>query len=134
MTLRGWAANGPTTLRAVDFSLAEVGSDGLMSVQNAADWARGDQGGENIEANALLYHALVTGAQLATVQGDSADVTHWTNVAATLRTAINAACGTTRPASTGQPHERSATAGRQLAGRLVRRRPGRPGQAGQRRT
>lgn len=77
-------------VRAVDFSLAEVGSDGLMTVQNTADWARSDQGGENIEANALLYHALVTGAQLATVEGDSADASHWNSVATTLRTAINA--------------------------------------------
>ena len=77
-------------VRAVDFSLAEVGSDGLMTVQNTADWARGDQGGENIEANALLYNALVTGAQLATAEGDSADAAHWSAVAGTLRTAINA--------------------------------------------
>jgi hypothetical protein len=77
-------------VRAVDFSLAEVGGDGLMTVHNMADWARSDQGGENIEANALLYHALVTGAQLADVEGDSADATHWTDVAATLRTAVNA--------------------------------------------
>lgn len=77
-------------VRAIDFSLAEVGSDGLMTVQNTADWARGDQGGENIEANSLLYQALVTGAQLATVQGDSADANHWSSTAATLRTAINA--------------------------------------------
>ena len=77
-------------VRAIDFSLGEVGGDGLMTVRNTADWARGDQGGENIEANSLLYQALVTGAQLATVEGDSADATHWSAAAGTLRTAINA--------------------------------------------
>jgi hypothetical protein len=74
---------------AVAFSLAEVGADGLMTVQNTADWARSDQGGENIEANSLLYETLVTGAQLATVEGDGADAAHWNSVAASLRTAIN---------------------------------------------
>ena len=49
-------------VRAVQFSLAEIDSNGLMNVQNTADWARSDQGGENIEANALLYQSLVTGA------------------------------------------------------------------------
>ena len=76
--------------RAVQFSLAEVGSDGLMSVQNTADWARTDQGGENIEANALLYQTLSTAAQLAHVENDSADATSWAATAATLKTAINA--------------------------------------------
>lgn len=78
-------------VRALDFSLAEVGGDGLMTVRNTADWARSDQGGENIEANALLYRALTTGADLAGVEGDTADANHWTTVATTLRTAINVA-------------------------------------------
>lgn len=77
-------------VRAVGFSLAEVGGDGLMTVQNTADWARGDQGGENIEANSLLYQVLVTGAQLATVEGDNSDAASWSTAAGTLRTSINA--------------------------------------------
>ena len=77
-------------VRALGFSLAEVGGDGLMTVQNTADWARSDQGGENIEANALLYRALSTGAELAGVEGDAADATHWTALATTLRNAVNA--------------------------------------------
>jgi len=77
-------------VRAVQFSLAEVGSDGLMTVQNTADWARADQGGENIEANTLLYQSLVTGSQLASVEGDGADAANWAATAATLKTAINA--------------------------------------------
>ena len=76
--------------RAVAFSLGEVGSDGLMTVQGAADWGRSDQGGENIEANALLYQTLATGAQLATIEGDSADAASWAATAAAVKTAINA--------------------------------------------
>jgi hypothetical protein len=77
--------------RAIAYSLAEVGSDGLMSVPGsaAADWARSDQGGENIEANVLLYEALVTGAQLATAEGDAAHASSWAATAATLKAAIN---------------------------------------------
>lgn len=76
--------------RALAFSLGEVGSDGLMNVTGTADWARSGQGGKNIEANSLLYQALVTGSQLATVRGDSADAGSWAAMAATLKAAINA--------------------------------------------
>jgi hypothetical protein len=76
-------------VRAIQFSLGKVGSDGLMNVTGTADWARSGQGGENIAANALLYRALVGGAQLARAQGDSADATTWAATAARLRTAVN---------------------------------------------
>jgi hypothetical protein len=77
-------------VRAVQFSLGKVGSNGLMNVTGTADWARGDQGGENIEANALLYQALVTGAELANIQRDASDASTWAAAAATLKTAVNA--------------------------------------------
>jgi hypothetical protein len=77
-------------VRALDYSLAKVGSDGLMNVTETADWARGDQGGENIEANALLYRALITGAELAATQGDSSDAASWDAAAAKLKDAANA--------------------------------------------
>ncbi len=76
-------------VKALQFSLAKVGSDGLMNVTGTADWARSDQGGENIAANALLYQALRTGAELATTQSDSADAQTWTVAAAKLRSAAN---------------------------------------------
>jgi Bacterial alpha-L-rhamnosidase 6 hairpin glycosidase domain len=76
-------------VRAVQFSLAKVGSDGLLNVTGTADWARSDQGGENIEANALLYQALVTGAELATVRHDATDAATWSAVAVKLKTAAN---------------------------------------------
>jgi hypothetical protein len=87
----GWmAGEWASYVHAMTYSLGKVGSDGLMNVTGTADWARSDQGGENIEANALLYHALVTGAQLAATQHDTTDASHWTAVAATLKTAVNA--------------------------------------------
>jgi hypothetical protein len=77
-------------VRALQYSLAKVGSDGLMNVTGTADWARGGQGGENIAANALLYRALVTGAELAGTQHDDADAGSWAATAARLKAAVNA--------------------------------------------
>ena len=75
--------------RAMDFSMAKVGSDGLLSVTGTADWARGGQGGENIAANALFYQALTTGAELATVQADPAKAASWTAAAEAVKKAVN---------------------------------------------
>lgn len=86
-----WLAGEWTNyVRALQFSLVKVGSDRLMNVTGTADWARGDQGGENIEANTLLYRALVTGSELATLRGDASDANTWTAAAAKLKTAANA--------------------------------------------
>ncbi len=76
-------------VRAVDFALTRVGADGLMSVQGTADWARSDQGGENIAANSLLYQALTTGAGLADIRHDAAHAAAWTAIAARLKSAVN---------------------------------------------
>jgi hypothetical protein len=75
--------------RALAFSLAKVQPDGLMSVTGTADWARSDQGGENIEANALLHQALTTGAALASAEGDQADASAWKTAADTVKSAVN---------------------------------------------
>ncbi|MDQ1735149.1 MAG: hypothetical protein QOH56_1400 [Pseudonocardiales bacterium] len=77
-------------VRALQFSLSKVGSDGLMNVTGTADWARSGQGGENIEANSLLYQALVTGAELAGVQHAGTEAATWAAAAAKLKTAVNA--------------------------------------------
>ena len=66
------------------------GPHGLLSVTNGNDWARGGQGGENIAANAMLYRALTTGAQLARAMGDAGTASSYEAAAATLKTAINA--------------------------------------------
>ncbi len=76
--------------QALDFSLAKVGQDGLMNVTGTADWARGGQGGENLEANALLYQALTTGAELAGVEHDPASASAWRSAAAAVRSGVNA--------------------------------------------
>ena len=72
------------------YILAKVNSSGLLNVTGTSDWGRADQGGENIEANALLYAVLTQGAILAGVENDTAEATSWTNTAATLKTAANA--------------------------------------------
>ncbi|WP_052433071.1 alpha-L-rhamnosidase-related protein [Streptacidiphilus carbonis] len=76
--------------RALAFSPAKVQPDGLMSVTGTADWARSDQGGENIEANALFHQALTTGAALAAIEGDQASATAWSTAADKVETAVNA--------------------------------------------
>jgi hypothetical protein len=75
--------------KAMAFSLGKVDADGLLSVTGTADWARGGQGGQNIAANSLFYQALITGAALATVQGDPATAVSWTAIAAKVKTAVN---------------------------------------------
>jgi len=74
----------------VNFITAKIDGNDLLSVTGTSDWARGDQGGENIEANALLYRVLTTGAQLATAEGDGSLATSYGNQAAGLKTAVNA--------------------------------------------
>jgi hypothetical protein len=76
--------------QALAFSLAKVGQDGLMNVTGTADWARGGQGGENLEANALFYQALTTGAELADVEHDPASASAWRTAAEAVRSGVNA--------------------------------------------
>jgi len=74
----------------MSFIQAKVnGSHGLLNVTGTNDWARNNQGGENIAANAMLYRALATGATLATALGDGAAATSYSSAAATLKTRIN---------------------------------------------
>ena len=74
----------------VSFATAKIDGNGLLNVTGTNDWARGDQGGENVEANALLYDVLATGAQLATAEGNSSLASSYANRAASLKTQINA--------------------------------------------
>lgn len=75
--------------KAMQYSLAKVGADGLMSVTGVNDWARSGQGGKNISANSLLYHALTTGAELATIEADPTTAAGWSAAAATVKAAVN---------------------------------------------
>ncbi|HEY1484480.1 MAG TPA: hypothetical protein VGF84_00165, partial [Micromonosporaceae bacterium] len=71
------------------FITGKIDGTGLLNVTGTADWARGGQGGENIEANAILYRALLGGVTLANAEGDGADAAAWQAKAATLKTAAN---------------------------------------------
>ena len=73
----------------VNYITAKIDSNDLLSVTGTSDWARSDQGGENIEANALLYRVLTTGALLATAEGDSSLATTYSNQAANVKAAAN---------------------------------------------
>lgn len=99
------------------FITAKIDGNSLLNVTGTSDWARGGQGGENIEANALLYKALTDGVALATAEGDSADAATWQRQAAALKTAANArlwnaAVGLYRdnPASTLYPQDGNSLA------------------------
>jgi hypothetical protein len=74
----------------MSFITAKIDGSGLLNVTGTSDWARGGQGGDNIEANAILYHALLGGVTLAGVEGDSTDATAWQQKAAAIKTAANA--------------------------------------------
>ncbi len=74
----------------MDFITAKVDGNGLLNVTGNADWARGGQGGENIEANALLYESLATGATLASAEGDTSLASDYGNRASALKSRINA--------------------------------------------
>ncbi|GLY43189.1 hypothetical protein Amsp01_092120 [Amycolatopsis sp. NBRC 101858] len=76
--------------RGMQFILGKIDSGNLLNVTATQDWARAGQGGENIEANALLYAALTGGASLATVKGDSGLAATYANRAAALKAAANA--------------------------------------------
>jgi hypothetical protein len=66
---------------------------GLLNVTGIRDWARWQQGFNNSEANMILYHTLMTGAELATWQGDTTGLAQtYTSRAANLSAAINRYC------------------------------------------
>lgn len=73
----------------VDFITAKIDGNGLLNVTGTSDWARGDQGGENIEANVLLYRVLTTGALLATAEGNSSLASSYSSWAAALESTVN---------------------------------------------
>jgi len=73
----------------VQCSLKKVGSKGLMSVDQIADWQRGGQGGENVAANALLAAVLTQGAILGRYMNDTAFSSSCTVTATSVKDAIN---------------------------------------------
>ncbi|HEV7978653.1 MGH1-like glycoside hydrolase domain-containing protein [Amycolatopsis sp.] len=76
--------------RGMQFIIAKIDGNNLLNVTRTQDWARSGQGGENIQANALLYAALTEGANLATAKGDAGLAAGYAGRAAALKTAANA--------------------------------------------
>jgi hypothetical protein len=76
---------------AVEFSLAKVDANGLLSITETADAVRSLPKGENLLANVLLWRVLSTGSELARVEGDTALGDEYAGKAAALKAAVNAA-------------------------------------------
>ncbi|KAG1683607.1 hypothetical protein DVH05_014797 [Phytophthora capsici] len=76
-----------------EFSLDKVDtSDSLLNVTDLSDWGRVGQGGKNTAANSLLYHALVSYAQLANDLGLSELMYQgksYCDIARDVKTAVN---------------------------------------------
>lgn len=80
----------PKFKTALDYITAKIGSNGLMSVTAAADWARADADGENLEANAIMYRTLLTADTFARAAGDTATAAACVTKAVALKAAIEA--------------------------------------------
>ena len=63
-------------------------SSGLFVVDEAADWQRHGQGGENCPANMLFYRVLTASAELADALGNATLASSYRVQAATLKRAI----------------------------------------------
>lgn len=79
----------PRYRRALDFSLKQIDANGLMGVTGVRDWGRLGQGGENLEANVLLYETLRSGREVALAAGDQAAAASYGDAATRLRSAID---------------------------------------------
>ena len=87
---RSWViSHWPQIKKAVAFSTAKIGADGLLSVNLPLDWGRNVSGGEEISANALLFQVLQGASFLASIAGDSTAQSLYTATAASVRSAIN---------------------------------------------
>jgi hypothetical protein len=75
---------------ALSFSLSFIDSSGLMNVTSPADWLRFGMGGHNIEANAILYHTINQGIQLARALNDTeSQIANWSAIAERIKAAAN---------------------------------------------
>lgn len=77
--------------KALDHITAKIDEDGLLRVTAAADWARTDADGKNIEANALMYRALVTADPLLREAGDAPAADACARRARALKAAVESA-------------------------------------------
>jgi hypothetical protein len=72
----------------IRFSTSKIDSNGLLSVTLLPDWGGQTPGGEEMGANALLYHVLQGAASVASQVGDAALETQYGAAASSLRAAI----------------------------------------------
>ena len=91
---RGWLTRHWKQYKeGVGYSTKKIDRNGLLDVDKGGDWGRdGNLGatlGEEIEANALLYHVLMTGMQLARVERDPALASAYERLALKLKQAAN---------------------------------------------
>ena len=87
---RSWViSHWPQIKKAVAFSTAKIGADGLLSVNLPLDWGRDVSGGEEISANALVFQVLQGSSFLASIAGDSTAQSLYSETAASVRSAIN---------------------------------------------
>ncbi|MFD0026561.1 alpha-L-rhamnosidase C-terminal domain-containing protein [Streptomyces sp. NPDC058382] len=75
-------------LKALAHVVGKIDTDGLLAVTAAADWARTDADGKNLEANAIMYRALVTAGPLARSMDDAATADACAERAEKLRQAV----------------------------------------------
>lgn len=77
-------------LKALAHVVAKLDTDGLLNVTAAADWARTDADGKNLEANAIMYRALIVAGPLARSMDDAATAADCAARAEKLRRAVDA--------------------------------------------
>ncbi|MFF1921108.1 alpha-L-rhamnosidase C-terminal domain-containing protein [Streptomyces sp. NPDC058221] len=76
-------------LKALAHVVGKIDTDGLLNVTAAADWARTDADGKNLEANAIMYRALITAGPLARSMDDAATADACAERAEKLRQAVD---------------------------------------------
>lgn len=78
----------PQYAKAIAYLTGKIDTDGLLNVTGSADWARTDSDGKNLEANAIMYRALVTAVPVARSVGDNAGADTCETLAAALKSAV----------------------------------------------
>ncbi len=80
----------PRYLKGLNYALDYIDPvTGMFFDLGPFDWARADQGGENIEINALMYHVLTTCETLAGVEDDPSLASECAARAARLKAGVN---------------------------------------------
>ena len=74
----------------LQYSLRKIDTNGIFNADQGTDWGRNSQTtGEVIEANAILYRVLLTGADLARVEHDDAVAIAYNTSAQKLKQSVN---------------------------------------------